>query len=536
MRAIVPIHRVKTYTSGQNLILYMEFPVADYLPYIVVSLVSLILGGLLAYVFFNRNRDQWLAGKTHELQMQHQQELHAAGLREASLQQELGQIRNIHQEMKSQLFHLQEEKNQQQLLLGQVQQDLAAAREKVARLAEVERAFQLKQLQHSELEQNHAALISRLEQERKNFSEQLTLLQNARVDLNREFENLAGKIFESKQQQFQVNSKTLLDTTLEPLKNQLVEFRKKVEDVYEKESAERNRLAGQVLELQKQAQKIGEDAVNLAQALKGNTKTQGNWGEVVLERLLEESGLQKGREYDTQVSMPGVDGTRLMPDVVVHLPENKDIVIDAKCSLVDYEKYCSTESEIERKQYLANHIQSLRNHIKNLSIKDYEKIEGIKSLDFVFIFIPIEAAFMLALQEDPRLYRDAYDRHIILVSPTTLLATLRTVENIWRYEKQNRNAERIAKDAGALHDQFVLLLESLDSLGHHLNRTQEAYAKTRERLQTGRGNLVKRVDDIRRLGAKTKKTITSGLLTDDEEERDSEQDALLDSDNIPNEN
>lgn len=509
----------------------------DYLPYVVIALTFLGIGGLIGYWLIDRSRRHWLVAQTHELHMQHQQDLHGFNLREAGLLQELDQLRNLQVEIRGQLSSVLQEKAQQQVLLGQAQQDLAAAREKVLHLAKVEESLQQKQQLLSDLEQKYAAQTSRYEQERRNFTEQLALLQNARTDLAKEFENLAGKIFETKQQQFQSNSKTLLDTTLEPLKSQLIEFRKKVEDVYEKENAERNRLAGQIVELQKQAQKIGEDAVNLAQALKGNSKAQGNWGEVILERLLEESGLQKGREYDTQVNMMGAEGGRLMPDVIVHLPEQKDIVIDAKCSLVDYERYCSTDNDDERKQFLASHIQSLRNHIKSLSIKDYEKLEGIKSLDFVFIFIPIEAAFMLALQEDPALYRDAYDRHIILVSPTTLLATLRTVENIWRYEKQNKNAERIAKEAGALHDQFVLLLEALDNIGNYLNKTQEAYHKTRERLQSGRGNLVKRVDDIRRLGAKTKKSITSSLLVDAgvEEEAISE-DLLLDNDDSQNEN
>lgn len=366
--------------------------------------------------------------------------------------------------------------------------------------------------QLAKLREQLASANETIRQERKHFSEQIALLQSARSELTREFENLANKIFDNKQQSFNQQSKILLDSTLDPLRNQLVDFRKKVEDAYDKENAERNRLAGQIQELQKQAQKIGEDAVNLAQALKGQNKTQGSWGEVILERLLEESGLQKGREYDTQVSLTTAEGLRLIPDVIIHLPENKDIVIDAKCSLVDYEKYCTTDDDQARQTFLAGHINSIRQHIKGLSIKDYEKVEGIKALDFVFIFIPIEAAFMLALQEEPGLYREAYDRHIILVSPTTLLATLRTVENIWRYEKQNKNAERIAKEAGALHDQFVLLLESVDAMGASLNKTHEAYNKVRDRLQTGRGNLVRRVDQIRRLGASTKKIIPASVL------------------------
>ena len=492
---------------------------------LVAALAGLIVGAVIVYWILARRLDQAVIAKTHELESIQQQLQHSHALQEASLQQENNQLRQQHFELKDQLQVLLQQSHGVQQNLAQVQQEAAGLREKTRHFDELHHQSLRKDEQLGVLAREATELKTRLEQERKNFAEQLLLLQNAKADLAKEFENLANKIFEQKQQQFSMNSKTLLDNTLDPLKLQLTEFRKKVEDVYEKENAERNRLSGQVVELQKQAQKIGEDAVNLAQALKGNTKTQGNWGEVVLERLLEESGLQKGREYDTQVNFTSSDGSRLMPDVIIHLPENKDIVIDAKCSLVDYEKFCNTDDEAERKQHLNAHVNSLRSHIKGLSIKDYEKLEGIKALDFVFIFIPIEAAFMFALQHEPGLYREAYDRHIILVSPTTLLATLRTVENIWRYEKQNKNAERIAKEAGALHDQFVLLLESLDAIGSSLNKTQEAYAKARDRLQFGRGNLVKRVDDIRRLGAKTKKSIAPHLLEDAGAEPDSE--ALL---------
>ena len=493
------------------------------------ALIGLVIGALSVYWIIGRRLDQAVLAKTRELELSQQQLQHEHALREAAFQHESNQLKQQLVDIKAQLHAAHQHSHELQQALSSAQQDAAALREKTRYFDELQQQSLRKDEQLSVYAKDTTELKTRLEQERKNFAEQLALLQNAKAELAKEFENLANKIFESKQQQFSVNSKTLLDTTLDPLKLQLSEFRKKVEDVYEKENADRNRLSGQVLELQKQAQKIGEDAVNLAQALKGNTKTQGNWGEVVLERLLEESGLQKGREYDTQVNFTGSDGSRLMPDVIIHLPENKDIVVDAKCSLVDYERFCSAEDEIERKQYLNAHINSLRSHIKNLSIKDYEKLDGIKALDFVFIFIPIEAAFMIALQHEPGLYREAYDRHIILVSPTTLLATLRTVENIWRYEKQNKNAERIAKEAGALHDQFVMLLESLDAIGNSLNKAQEAYAKTRDRLQSGRGNLVKRVADIRRLGAKTKKTIAGHLLDDAGAELETE-DLLLDVD------
>lgn len=493
---------------------------------------GLVIGFLLVWLFFRRAQQAGLA-----LAAQAQESRQAALqnqwlLREQSLQHELIQVRHQLDELRTAHNQLQNHLAQQTSHLNETQQLLAGAREKLLYLDEIKQQLRIAEQEASDSRSRQADLGARLEAERKSFDEQLALLKNAKAEMSKEFENLANKIFETKQQQFSQSSKTLLDTTLDPLKVQLGEFRRKVEDVYEKESAERNRLSGQVLELQKQAQKIGEDAINLAQALKGNNKSQGNWGEVVLERLLEQSGLQKGREYDTQISFAADDGARRMPDVIVHLPEGKDLVIDAKVSLIDYEKYSSSNDEIERQQYLNQHVSSLRGHIKNLSIKDYEKLEGIKALDFVFIFIPIEAAFMLALQHEPNLYREAYDRHIILVSPTTLLATLRTVENIWRYEKQNKNAERIAREAGALHDQFVLLLEALDAVNNYLGKTQEAYNTARSRLQTGRGNLVKRVNDIRRLGAKTKKVINPQLLDTDSaddiaEESPQEEDYLL---------
>ena len=345
------------------------------------------------------------------------------------------------------------------------------------------------------------------------LAEQRQQLEQTRAAMTQQFENLANRIFEEKQQAFVRRSEDSLRKSLDPLERQLGDFRKRVEHVYDRENAERNSLLGQIKALREQTQRISDEALNLTSALKGDRKIQGNWGEVVLERLLEESGLQKGREYETQVTLKdgNDEGRRRQPDVIVRLPEGKDLIIDSKVSLVDYERYSSAETDEERAQALKQHVNSLRAHITGLNKKAYESLEGVRTLDFVFIFVPIEAAYMLAMQADPELFRFAYEKQIVLVSPTSLMATLRTVENIWRYEKQNKNAEKIAAEAGKLHDQFVLVLESLDALGNRIRQADEAYQETCKRLATGRGNAVKRIDSLRKLGAKTRKQIAPDM-------------------------
>ncbi|MFT6102338.1 MAG: DNA recombination protein RmuC [Granulosicoccus sp.] len=351
---------------------------------------------------------------------------------------------------------------------------------------------------------------------KKSMNEQSALLREARTQLSHEFESLANRIFDSKQQKFDAQNAKTLSHSLDPLKTQITEFKQQVSNAYEKENAERNKLIGKIGELQLQTQKIGEDAVNLALALKGDNKSQGNWGEVILERLLEESGLQKGREYDTQVPLKDEEGKRRNPDVIIYLPEDKQLVIDSKVSLASYERYMSSNNDTDKATALKGHVDSVRQHIRGLSSKNYESLEGIQTLDFVFIFMPIEAAFMLALQNEPNLFREAYDKQIILVSPTTLMATLRTVSNIWRYHKQHKNAELIATQAGGLYDQFALVLESLDDLGSQLEKTQNSYHKARSRFSEGRGNLLGRVEKLKKLGAKAKKTLPKAVMADDQ--------------------
>ena len=387
------------------------------------------------------------------------------------------------------------------MLVGYALSRLLSRNQQIAEVAEVKAA--------------NALLEQRLVSQQDQFDAQLKVLQEAKVTLGQEFENLANRIFDDKQAKFSAQSKEAIENSLSPLRRDIGDFRKQVETVYDKENADRNKLVGQISELQKQTLQVSADAVSLANALRGDNKAQGNWGEFVLEKLLEDSGLTNGREYDTQVALKDESGKRRNPDVIVHLPEGRDIVIDAKVSLVDYEGYFHAQDDDSKAQCLAQHLASMRAHIKGLSGKDYENLEGVNSLDFVLIFVPVEAAFMLALDHDPDMMRDAYDRGIILVSPSTLMVTLRTIKNLWRYADQNRNAQLIADKAGALYDQFVLYIDSLDEVGRYLDKSVEAWDTARKRLSTGRGNLIRRSEELKKLGAKTKRTMPADLTVDD---------------------
>lgn len=355
----------------------------------------------------------------------------------------------------------------------------------------------------------------RLQEQLKHHEKLNQELTKSQEKLQKDFEALSAKVFEETRKKFESESKKTLDSSLDPLKKEIEGFRKRVEDTHQEDLKDRSRLQGQIIELQKQAQQIGHDAVQLASALKGESKSQGNWGEMVLERLLEDSGLERGREYETQASHRDEEGKLKQPDVIIHLPDQKDIVIDAKVSMVAYERFYGAETDAERESALKSHLQSMRAHFTGLSSKNYEGLEGINSLDFVFMFVPVEPAYILALQSDPELFQQAYNKGVVMVSPTTLMATLRTVANIWRYEKQNNNAQKIADDAGGLYDQFALLVESLDDLGKRIDGAQKSYEQARSRLSEGRGNVVRRVENLKKLGAKSKKQMpdsVKGLL------------------------
>jgi DNA recombination protein RmuC len=367
---------------------------------------------------------------------------------------------------------------------------------------------------------SEASLKTSLSEQKKQNEEKLGLLQETRESMNNEFKALANQIFESKHKVFKAESKEQLDNILSPLSERIKEFEKRVEKSYNDESKERYSLIKEVRNLQDLNTRISKDAINLTNALKGESKTQGTWGEIILERVLEKSGLEKGREYEVQVSMKNEDGRRLQPDVIVHLPEEKDVVIDAKVSLTAYERYCSTDDDQDRAESLKQHLQSMRQHIKQLGDKDYHNLEGLKTLDFVLLFVPIEAAFSLAVQQDNNLFTDAFERNIVMVAPSTLLATLRTIQNIWRYEQQNKNAQEIASKAGALYDKFVNFVADLENIGAKIDSTQAAYRDAHNKLTSGRGNLVRRAEGMRELGAKVSKSLPQKLIeiTDDDSE------------------
>lgn len=350
-------------------------------------------------------------------------------------------------------------------------------------------------------------------------------LKAAREDFRKDFEALAHRIFQEKSDRFSRQSSEQITQLLKPMREQLGEFRKQVSEAYGNEARERAVLKNEIDRLAKLNERIGEDALNLTRALKGETKTQGNWGEMILERVLEHSGLQAGREYETQIKVSGDDTGRLIADAIVRLPGDRDIVVDAKVSLTAYERFVSAESEDARATALREHVQSLKAHIAGLAKKGYHDAPGVRSLDFTVLFVPNEPAFTEALRADESLYRQALDAGIGLASPSTLLAILRVVENLWRTDRQNRNAQKIAERAGALYDKFVGFAEDLDKLGVHLDRASASYRDARGKLIEGRGNLARQAEMLKDLGAKTAKSLPAGLEPDADDAADADVDA-----------
>ena len=400
--------------------------------------------------------------------------------------------------------------------------DLAVSAEKLTQFQNKESEFKQLQQRYHEATTKNAELQTRMTEQLKHAEEKLNLLRDAEIRLINQFEQLAGKIFDERNRQFTEHNKTSLDHIVKPLREQLGEFKQRIETVYDNENKDRISLREEIVSLRRDTAQMNQEALNLTRALKGDKKTQGNWGEMILETVLEKSGLRKGIEYETQGAFRDDDNKLFKPDVIVHLPEDKDIIIDSKVSLVAYERYCSTDDDEERSAALKQHTEAVRSHIKALSDKDYSGLKGLRSLDFVLLFMPIEAAFIAAFQADERLFSDAFEHKIIVVTPTTLLATLRTIENIWRYERQNENARAIADKAGIVYDKIRGFVEDLDKLGKQLSTVHTTYDGVMNKLTRGHGNLIRQASSFVDLGVKVKKTLPksiaaqAGIETDEE--------------------
>jgi DNA recombination protein RmuC len=407
--------------------------------------------------------------------------------------------------------------------LNQGEVELATALERVRGLEQDRHrlALELQQLKtelrqseqaNTELQTQVSELDTRLDAERSQSSEKLALLVDAKEALSNQFKSLASDILEEKSKRFAEQNQASLGQLLDPLKTRLKEFQGKVELFYDTEGKERSALVQQVSHLMQLNQTLSDDAKNLTRALKGSAKSQGNWGELILERVLEASGLRKGVEYDVQESHGREDGSRAQPDVVIHLPQDRHLVVDAKVSLVAYEEHASADDDLQRAAALRRHLDSVRAHIRGLSEKNYQALYGLKSLDFVLMFVPIEPAFMLSVAQDNQLFMDAWNKNVLLVSPSTLLFVVRTVAHLWHQEAQSRNAQEIAKRGAELYDRLCAFVADLEKVGERLRMAQDSYGEAMAKLGTNKGNVIRQAQMLKELGVKPTKSLPASLV------------------------
>jgi DNA recombination protein RmuC len=422
------------------------------------------------------------------------------------------------------LQRLRGENNQLQISLAKAEEralGLISERDKADKLLQDERVRydQAVTNLNSELltEKNRMAKAEEaFKAQRERLTEQERSIQEIQQKFQLEFQNIANKLLDEKSQKFIETNKTNLDILLNPLKENIKAFEEKVDKVYNMEAAERNTLKGVISQLMELNKLISNEAQNLTKALKGDSKKQGNWGEVILERVLERSGLVRDREYRMQASLISSDGSRLQPDVIIDLPDEKHLVIDAKVSLVAYERLVNAESEDDRKLFSKAHVESIRNHVNGLSAKNYHDLYQINSPDFVLLFIPIESSFSFAVQLDAELFSDAWEKRVVIVSPSTLLATLRTISSMWKQERQNRNVLEIARLSGSMYDKFVGFVSDMENIGKNIKQSQSAYDSAINKLTEGNGNLTKTAEKIKGLGAKANKQLDQKFIEEGE--------------------
>ena len=417
-------------------------------------------------------------------------------------------------------------------MVEESKEHLTAMHEQKAALEQLNVHYELLEQSFTKQEESHSVLAKRNEdlvnlnnslhlkvretqiqvsEQQKQNHEKIEMMKEHRGEIKEEFAILAAKVFENNSKEFSKLSGENLTALIKPMESQMSDFKKQINTLYTDESKDRAMLKQEIMSLKELNLQISQDAINLTNALKGEKKQQGIWGEMILEKVLESSGLRKGEEYTREVALKNDDGKTYRPDVLVHLPDDRDLIIDAKTSLNAYEQFISAETTELKEIYLAKHVKATRNHIKDLASKNYEKLLGINTLDFIFMFVPIEGALALALEKDPSLYDDAFKRHILLVGPTTLLIGLRAIENVWKYEKQTQNAKEIAGRAGALYDKFVSFSEDMVKLSRQFDTLQGSFESAKKRLSEGKGNIVRQVEQLKEMGAKTTKKIPKEL-------------------------
>ena len=406
----------------------------------------------------------------------------------------------------------------QRALTARLTERLFSSEKDLQRLAAENDALTLLQnqlaIRKQELSTEIVQMKTILELERSQAKERIEFREDSKEQLSNQFKTLASEILEEKSKKFTDQNKINLDQILGPLKIKISEFQGKVQEVYIQESKDRSALSEQVKQLMTLNNQLSDDAHNLTQALKGQSKAQGNWGELILERVLEASGLRKGHEYNVQVSHVREDGTRVQPDVVVHLPEQRHLIIDAKVSLTAYEIHANSDNDPERIAAIKKHLESVRSHIKELSEKNYHQLYGLQSFDFVLMFIPVEPAFMLAISHDNNLWLESWKKNILLVSPSTLLFVVRTVAHLWKQEQQNSNAQEIASRGAELYNKLAGFVEDLDMLGKRLQQAQISYDDAYGKFSKGKGNVIRQAEMLKELGIKPSKSISQSLTTD----------------------
>ncbi|MFL6681234.1 MAG: DNA recombination protein RmuC [Burkholderiaceae bacterium] len=491
---------------------------------VALLLIAALVAGVVVGLLIARSRTQVAvdaalaqAGHARELELtQARERLRAGEQAAAAVQAELERARTETRGARAELAAAHETVLRAAASDAQKSQQVASLNERLADLEQKARdtAAQL-DARNVALQTAHAELAqarTRADAERTGAQEKLQLLTDAKTELSNQFKTLASDILEEKAKRFAEQNQQNLGTLLDPLRTQLSEFKGKVEEVYVQEGKERVALSEQVRQLMELNRTLSNDANNLTKALKGSAKAQGNWGELILERVLEASGLEKGRVYHVQVSQRDAEGNLQQPDVVIDLPQDRKLVVDAKVSLLAYDRYASAASDDDRLPAMRQHLDSVRAHIKGLSAKNYQALYGVKSLDMVVMFVPIEPAFMLAVTSDESLFMEAWQRNVLLVSPSTLLFVVRTIAHLWRQEAQTRNAQDIARRGAELYDKLAAFVGDLQKVGAKLKDAQSAYEEAEKRLSTGRGNVIRQAEMLRELGVKATKALPNALV------------------------